>query len=276
MAIIYPSSTCALHIIAKISVNCTFLFSLYVHTYTHVNVICAMYMRMYKTVYAGLSSGGRCLKCLNTVTEYEYDPLPTTFMCTYIHHMHTCIFSMDLIESTFLNTDPANSGDPSTGGSSVRDSISSSQPPARTTTAEMSPKATPSPHPPASTTTAEMSPNTTPSSQPPASTTTAEMSPKATPSSQPPARTTTAEMSSKATPPSRPSSSTTVLSPEEVGSGPLGTAIGGAVGAVVVLAVIGVVFLIVGVVCVVRRKKYTVSKPVLYDMPPDAYCTFGE
>ena len=145
---------------------------------------------------------------------------------------------MDLNESTFLNTDPANSGDLSTEGSSVVDS--------------------------------------TPSSQPPASTTTAEMSPKATPSSQPPASTTTAEMSPKATPPSRPSSSTIAPPPvtEEVGSP--AAAIGGAVGAVVVLAIMGVVFLIVGVVCVVRRKKYTVNKPVLYDMPPDAYCTFGE
>ena len=126
---------------------------------------------------------------------------------------------MDLIESTFLNTDPANSGDLSTGGSSDMDS---------------------------------------------------------TPSSQPPASTTTAQTSPKDTPPSQPSSSTTVLSPEEVGSGPLGTAIGGAVGAVVVLTIIGVIFLIVGVVCVVRRKKYTVNKPALYDMPPDAYCTIGE
>ena len=154
--------------------------------------------------------------------------------------MHTCIFSMDLIESTFLNTDPANSGDLSTGGSSVIDSTSSSQPSARTTSAEMSPK-------------------TTSSSQPQASTTTAEMSPKATPSS-------------------RPSSSTIAPPPvtEEVGSGPPVAAIGGAVGAVFVLIIIGVIVLIVGVVCVVRRKKYTVNKPVLYDMPPDAYCTFGE
>ena len=172
-------------------------------------------------VYARLSSGGSCLKCLNNVTEYEYDPLPTTFMCTYIHHMHTCIFSMDLIGSTFLNTDPANSGDLNTGDSSVMDSTSSSQPPARTTTAEMSPKATPSSHP----------------------------------------------------------SSSTIASPpvtEEVGSGPPVAVIGGAVGAVVVLTIIGVVFLIVGVVCVVQRKKHKGNKPVLYDMPPDAYCTFGE
>ena len=258
MAIYHPSSTCALHIIVKISVNCAFLcHCMYVRT--HVNVICAVYIRMYKTVHAGLSSGERCLNCLNNVTEYEYDPLPTTFMCTYIHHMHTCIFSMDLIESTFLNTDPAGSGDLSTGGSSVIDSTTSSQPPASTTTTEMSTKAIPSPQPPASTTTAEMSPKTTPSPQPLASTTTAEMSPKDTPSSEP--------------------SSSTIAPPpvtEEVGSGPPVAAIGGAVGAVVVLAVIGVVFLVVGVVCVVRRKKYTVNKPTLYDMPPDAYCTFGE
>ena len=164
-----------------------------------------------------------------------------TFMCMYLQYMHTCIFSMDPIESTFLNTDPANSGDLSTGASSVMDS--------------------------------------TPSSQPPATTTTAETSPKATPSSQPPARTTTAEMSLKTSPLSQPSSSSSVSPPvpEGVGSGPPAAAIGGAVGAVVVLAVIGVIVLIVvGAFCVVRKKKYTVSKPALYDMPPDAYCTFGE
>ena len=129
---------------------------------------------------------------------------------------------MDLIGSTFLNTDPANSGDLSTGTLSVMDS--------------------------------------TPSSNSPASTTTAEMSPKVTPSSQP--------------------SNSTIAPPpvtEEVGSGPPVAAIGGAVGAVVVLAVIGVIFLtVVGAVCVVWKKKYTVSKPALYDMPPDVYYTLGE
>ena len=105
------------------------------------------------------------------------------------------------------------------------------------------------------------------------------MSPKATPSSQPPASTTTSEMSPKVTPSSHPSSSTIAPPPvtEEVGSGPPVAAIGGAVGAVVVLAIIGVVFLIVmGAVCVVWKKKYTVSKPALYDMPPDVYYTLGE
>ena len=116
--------------------------------------------------------------------------------------MHTCIFSMDLIESTFLNTDPTGSGDLSTGGLSDMDSTQSPKP-----------------------------------------------------------------------------SSSTIAPPpvtEKVGSGPPVAAIGGAVGAVVVLIIIGVIFLIVGVVCVVRRKKYTDNKPVLYDMPPDTYCTFGE
>ena len=164
-----------------------------------------------------------------------------TFMCMYLHHMHTCIFSMDLIESTFLNTDPADSDDLSTGASSVMDS--------------------------------------TPSSQSPVGATTPETSPKATPSTQSPAGSTATEMSLKTSPSSQPSSSTIVSSPvtEGVGSGPPAAAIGGAVGAVVVLAVIGVIVLIVvGAFCVVRKKKYTVSKPALYDMPPDAYCTFGE
>ena len=144
------------------------------------------------------------------------------YVRTYLYHMHTCIFSMDLIESTFLNTDPANSGDLSTGTSSVMDSI---------------------------------------------------------PSSHSPARATTAETSHKATPFSQPSSSTIAPPPvtEGVGSGPPVAAIGGAVGAIVVLAVMSVIVLIVmGAVCVVGKKKYTVSKPALYDMPPDAYCTFGE
>ena len=57
---------------------------------------------------------------------------------------------------------------------------------------------------------------------------------------------------------------------EGVGSGPPVAAIGGAVGAVVVLAVIGVIFLIVvGAVCGVRkRRQHTVNKP--------AHGTFGE
>ena len=106
------------------------------------------------------------------------------------------VFSMDLTESTFLNTDPADSGDLSTGASSVMDS---------------------------------------------------------TPSSQP--------------------SSSTIAPPpvtEGVGSGPPVAAIGGAVGGVVVLSVIGVIFLIVvGAVCGVRkRRQNTVNKP--------AHGTFGE
>jgi hypothetical protein len=34
---------------------------------------------------------------------------------------------------------------------------------------------------------------------------------------------------------------------------------------------------VVVAVCVVKkRRKYKLGKPPLYDLPPDAYCTFGE